>query len=131
MAAAPGDADGGEQRGLLQPSPTFTERGGGLLGALFSGAAGGAAARTAAATSTSAPSPGRAFVQYGAAGGPAAVLRVAAGAVPTREQLVERVFGTSAAPAQRVAESLDYEPVQNLVFYRRMKAAKEQKHLFG
>ncbi|KAF6253336.1 chloride channel [Scenedesmus sp. NREL 46B-D3] len=42
-----------------------------------------------------------------------------------------KVFGTKNAPNQRVSESLDYEPVQNKIFYERMKAAKKERHLFG
>jgi hypothetical protein len=53
------------------------------------------------------------------------------GAAPTPQELLTRVWGTKNAPAQRVSESLDYEPVQNTIFYKRMKAAKEKKHLFG
>jgi chloride channel 7 len=49
----------------------------------------------------------------------------------TTETLVTKVFGTATAPNQRVSESLDYEPVQNKIFYERMKAAKEKRHLFG
>jgi len=47
------------------------------------------------------------------------------------EEIMTKVFGTKNAPTQRVSESLDYEPVQNTIFYKRMKAAKEKKHLFG
>jgi hypothetical protein len=50
---------------------------------------------------------------------------------PSTQELLKRVFGTRYAPTQRVSESLDYEPVQNAVFYKRMKAAKEKRHLFG
>jgi hypothetical protein len=53
------------------------------------------------------------------------------GPVPTTQEILTRVFGTKNAPTQRVSESLDYEPVQNTIFYKRMKAAKEKKHLFG
>jgi hypothetical protein len=49
----------------------------------------------------------------------------------TTETLVTKVFGTATAPNQRVSESLDYEPVQNKIFYERMKAGKEKRHLFG
>lgn len=45
------------------------------------------------------------------------------------ETLVTKVFGTKNAPSQRVSESLDYEPVQNKIFYERMKAAKEKRSL--
>lgn len=42
-----------------------------------------------------------------------------------------RVFGSKNAPNQRVSESLDYEPVQNKIFYERMQQAKKERHLFG
>ncbi|KIZ04574.1 Chloride channel protein CLC-a [Monoraphidium neglectum] len=51
--------------------------------------------------------------------------------LPSTEDILTKVFGTKNAPTQRVSESLDYEPVQNKIFYKRMKAAKEKKHLFG
>ena len=50
---------------------------------------------------------------------------------PQAQQFFTKVFGTKNAPTQRVSESLDYEPVQNAIFYKRMKAAKEHKNLFG
>lgn len=49
----------------------------------------------------------------------------------TTETLMTKVFGTKNAPNQRVSESLDYEPVQNKIFYERMRAAKKERHLFG
>ncbi len=49
--------------------------------------------------------------------------------VPSSDNLITKVFGTKNAPSQRVSESLDYEPVQNKIFYERMKAAKEKRHL--
>lgn len=45
-----------------------------------------------------------------------------------------KVLGTKvAAPnANRVSESLDYEPIQNKIFYDRMRAKKEgKKKLYG
>lgn len=45
------------------------------------------------------------------------------------ESLITKVFGTKNAANHRVSESLDYEPVQNKIFYDRMKAAKEKRHL--
>lgn len=108
----------GEQERLLRTAPTFTEHSGPLLGGLFGGAAphGGASAS---------PFP------HGAPASRPPPLPLPLPPLPPRREIVERVFGTAAAPAQRVSESLDYEPVQNAVFYKRMKAAKEQKHLFG
>ncbi|GBF97646.1 H(+) Cl(-) exchange transporter [Raphidocelis subcapitata] len=53
------------------------------------------------------------------------------GPTPSAQELLTRVWGTKNAPTQRVSESLDYEPVQNAIFYKRMRAAKEKKHLFG
>lgn len=47
------------------------------------------------------------------------------------ETLMTRVFGSKNAPNQRVSESLDYEPVQNKIFYERMQQAKKERHLFG
>lgn len=47
------------------------------------------------------------------------------------ETLMARVFGSKNAPNQRVSESLDYEPVQNKIFYERMRQAKKERHLFG
>lgn len=58
-------------------------------------------------------------------------VRSAPAAPPTREEIIKRVFGTPAAPPPRNTESLDYEPVQNKIFYARMKAAKDQRNLFG
>jgi hypothetical protein len=52
-------------------------------------------------------------------------------AAPSTQEILTKVWGTKNAPTQRVSESLDYEPVQNSIFYKRMKAAKEKKHLFG
>ena len=52
-------------------------------------------------------------------------------APPSTQDILTKVFGTKNAPTQRVSESLDYEPVQNKIFYQRMKAAKTHKHLFG
>jgi hypothetical protein len=45
------------------------------------------------------------------------------------QDLITKVFGTKNANNQRVSESLDYEPVQNKIFYDRIKAAKEKRHL--
>jgi chloride channel 7 len=55
------------------------------------------------------------------------------GAAPplTADTLVSRVFGSKNAANQRVSESLDYEPVQNKIFYERMRQAKKERHLFG
>jgi hypothetical protein len=50
---------------------------------------------------------------------------------PSAQELLTKVWGTKNAPTQRVSESLDYEPVQNAIFYKRMRAAKEKKNLFG
>jgi chloride channel 7 len=47
------------------------------------------------------------------------------------ETLMTRVFGSQNVPNQRVSESLDYEPVQNKIFYERMRQAKKERHLFG
>jgi hypothetical protein len=46
-----------------------------------------------------------------------------------KETIMTKVFGTSAPGNQRVSESLDYEPVQNRIFFERMKAAKTERHL--
>lgn len=54
-----------------------------------------------------------------------------AAAQNSTETLMTKVFGTKNAPNQRVSESLDYEPVQNKIFYERMRAAKKERHLFG
>lgn len=51
--------------------------------------------------------------------------------VLTADSLISRVFGSKNAPNQRVSESLDYEPVQNKIFYERMRQAKKERHLFG
>ncbi len=45
------------------------------------------------------------------------------------QSLLTKVLGTKVAPNPRVTESLDYEPIQNKIFYQRMKAAKEKRHL--
>lgn len=47
------------------------------------------------------------------------------------DTLMTRVFGSKNVPNQRVSESLDYEPVQNKIFYERMRQAKKERHLFG
>ncbi len=47
------------------------------------------------------------------------------------ETLMTRVFGSKNVPNQRVSESLDYEPVQNKIFYERMRQANKEKGLFG
>ena len=57
--------------------------------------------------------------------------RASSRAPTATETLVAKVFGTKNAPNQRVSESLDYEPVQNKIFYERMRASKEKRHLFG
>lgn len=49
----------------------------------------------------------------------------------TADTLITRVFGSKNAPNQRVSESLDYEPVQNKIFYERMRQGKKERHLFG
>jgi hypothetical protein len=49
----------------------------------------------------------------------------------TADTLITRVFGSRNVPNQRVSESLDYEPVQNKIFYERMRQAKKERHLFG
>lgn len=51
-------------------------------------------------------------------------------AVPlTGQALLNKIVGTTVVSNQRVSESLDYEPVQNELFYKRVKAAKEKRHL--
>jgi hypothetical protein len=47
----------------------------------------------------------------------------------TGQVLLNKIVGSTVASNQRVSESLDYEPVQNDLFYRRIKAAKEKRHL--
>lgn len=70
------------------------------------------------------------FTARRAAAGAAAQQAPPGGAAGT-ETLVTRVFGSKNAPNQRVSESLDYEPVQNKIFYERMRQAKKERHLFG
>lgn len=60
--------------------------------------------------------------------------RAGAAAAPCADAvdtLMTRVFGSKNVPNQRVSESLDYEPVQNKIFYERMRQAKKERHLFG
>lgn len=61
----------------------------------------------------------------------AVTFRSSAYAAPSAETLMTRVFGTKNAANQRVSESLDYEPVQNKIFYERMRQSKRERHLFG
>ncbi|GLI59663.1 hypothetical protein VaNZ11_001600 [Volvox africanus] len=45
---------------------------------------------------------------------------------------LSKVLGSKTAPTGRVSESLDYEPIQNKLFYDRMKSRKEgKKKLYG
>lgn len=45
---------------------------------------------------------------------------------------LSKVLGTKVAATGRVSESLDYEPIQNKLFYDRMKSRKEgKKKLYG
>lgn len=45
---------------------------------------------------------------------------------------ISKIVGSKAAPVNRVSESLDYEPIQNKLFYDRMKSRKEgKKKLYG
>jgi chloride channel 7 len=41
--------------------------------------------------------------------------------------LLSKVLGTKNAANNRVSESLDYEPIQNKIYYERLKAKKEGK----
>lgn len=61
----------------------------------------------------------------------AVTFKAAMPAPTSTETLMTKVFGTKNAPNQRVSESLDYEPVQNKIFYERMRTAKKERHLFG
>ena len=46
--------------------------------------------------------------------------------------LLRKVLGTKTAPTNRVSESLDYEAIQNRVYYDRIKRGKEgKKKLYG
>lgn len=46
--------------------------------------------------------------------------------------LLRKIIGTKQAPTNRVSESLDYEPIQNKLYYERLKAKKEgKKKLYG
>ncbi len=45
---------------------------------------------------------------------------------------LSKVLGNKDAATGRVSESLDYEPIQNKLFYDRMKSRKEgKKKLYG
>lgn len=66
-----------------------------------------------------------------AAAAGAAAQQASPGGAAGTETLMTRVFGSKNAPNQRVSESLDYEPVQNKIFYERMRQAKKERHLFG
>ncbi|KAG2485675.1 hypothetical protein HYH03_015647 [Edaphochlamys debaryana] len=51
---------------------------------------------------------------------------------PEQPSFLSRVMGSKTAPTGRVSESLDYEPIQNKLFYDRMKTRKEgKKKLYG
>lgn len=45
--------------------------------------------------------------------------------------LIARVFGSKAAGNQRISESLDYEPVQNKIYFDKMKEGKGEKKIYG
>ncbi|GFH09782.1 uncharacterized protein HaLaN_04991 [Haematococcus lacustris] len=46
--------------------------------------------------------------------------------------LLTKVLGSKAAPVNRVSESLDYEPIQNKVFYDKLRVKKDgKKKLYG
>lgn len=47
------------------------------------------------------------------------------------QQLLVQVVGTKNPSQQKVSESLDYEPVQNKIFYDRMKASKANRKFYG
>ena len=50
----------------------------------------------------------------------------------TFESLLAKVVGPAAPSTNRVSESLDYEPVQNRVFYHRLKMKKDgKKNIWG
>ena len=50
----------------------------------------------------------------------------------TAATFLARIVGEKTAPVNRVSESLDYEPIQNKLFYDRMKSRKEgKKKLYG
>ena len=53
-------------------------------------------------------------------------------AAMVNEEFITRVVGTKNGPNVRNSESLDYEPMQNKIFYDRIKHAKEgKKKLYG
>jgi hypothetical protein len=47
------------------------------------------------------------------------------------ESFLNKVFGSKNPPNQRVSESLDYEPIQNKIFYDRIKSTKEKRKFYG
>jgi chloride channel 7 len=47
------------------------------------------------------------------------------------ESFLSRLLGPKNPPTQRVSESLDYEPIQNKIFYDRIKESKKKKKLYG
>lgn len=50
----------------------------------------------------------------------------------TASSFLTKLVGSKAGPVSRVSESLDYEPIQNKLFYDRMKTRKEgKKKLYG
>lgn len=42
-----------------------------------------------------------------------------------------KVFGSKTAGNQKIAESLDYEPVQNKLFLEKMKEGRGEKKIYG
>ncbi|KAG2454447.1 hypothetical protein HYH02_001466 [Chlamydomonas schloesseri] len=58
--------------------------------------------------------------------------RPPAGTYAPATSFLSKVLGTKVAATGRVSESLDYEPIQNKLFYDRMKSRKEgKKKLYG
>lgn len=55
-----------------------------------------------------------------------------AAAAPESTNLLTKIVGSKTAPNNRVSESLDYEPIQNQVYFERLKIKKEgKKKLYG
>ena len=53
---------------------------------------------------------------------------------PQSEEFWQRffgIFGKVQSTVSRVSESLDYEPVQNELYFRRVRKNKAQRHAFG
>jgi hypothetical protein len=64
-------------------------------------------------------------------GAPPSEHPVLAGARKSFRNLVEKVVGGTPATAARATESLDYEPVQNDLYFQRLKQRRNTRQVYG